>query len=102
MVDSTSIDEAREPLRLPAFEKAVMMSVTRALEMWRDEAMEGARPKLHMLLTPSHHYYSMRLPAFEKAVMMSVTRALEMWRDEAMEGKHLQPRLLLKALITLQ
>ena len=57
MVDSTSIDEAREPLRLPAF---------------------------------------------EKAVMMSVTRALEMWRDEAMEGKHLQPRLLLKALITLQ
>ena len=41
MVDSTSLDEAREPLRLPAFEKAVMLAVTRALEAWRDEAMEG-------------------------------------------------------------
>ena len=48
MVDSTSIDEAREPLRLPAFEKAVMMSVTRALEMWRDEAMEGGHSAPHV------------------------------------------------------
>ena len=42
MVDSTSLDEAREPLRLPAFEKAVMAAVTRALEAWRDEAIDGA------------------------------------------------------------
>lgn len=45
MVDNTSLDDSREPLRLPAFEKAVMMAVTRALEMWRDEAMDGARAR---------------------------------------------------------
>ena len=41
MMDSSVLDESREPLRLPAFEKAVMQSVTRALEQWRDEAMDG-------------------------------------------------------------
>jgi hypothetical protein len=46
MVDSTSLDEGREPLRLPAFEKAVMLAVTRALETWRDEAIDGARAAL--------------------------------------------------------
>jgi hypothetical protein len=46
MMDSSSLDESREPLRLPAFEKAVMQSVTRALELWRDEAMEGESPPL--------------------------------------------------------
>ena len=38
---SSVLDTSREPLRLPQFEKAVMQSVTRALEVWRDEAMEG-------------------------------------------------------------
>ena len=41
MMDSSVLDESREPLRLPAFEKAVMQSVTCALEQWRDEAMDG-------------------------------------------------------------
>ena len=44
MMDSSVLDASREPLKLPAFEKAVMQSVTRALEVWRDEAMEGRRP----------------------------------------------------------
>lgn len=44
MANSTVVDDAREPLRLPAFEKAVMFAVTQALEKWRDEAMEGATP----------------------------------------------------------
>lgn len=42
MTDTTVLDETREPLKLPAFEKAVMFAVTQALERWRDEAMEGA------------------------------------------------------------
>ena len=46
MMDSSVLDESREPLKLPAFEKAVMQSVTRALEQWRDEAMEGELPLL--------------------------------------------------------
>lgn len=44
MMDSSVLDESREPLKLPAFEKAVMQSVTRALEVWRDEAMDGGPP----------------------------------------------------------
>ncbi len=50
MANSTVIDDAREPLRLPAFEKAVMFAVTQALEKWRDEAMEGAT--LGSLISP--------------------------------------------------
>lgn len=50
MMDSSVLDESREPLKLPAFEKAVMQSVTRALEQWRDEAMEGERQCLHRSL----------------------------------------------------
>ena len=46
MMDSSVLDESREPLKLPAFEKAVMQSVTHALEQWRDEAMEGDLPAL--------------------------------------------------------
>ena len=49
MMDSSVLDESREPLKLPAFEKAVMQSVTRALEVWRDEAMDGGPP------SPAHH-----------------------------------------------
>ncbi|BDA43116.1 Dynamin-2B [Coccomyxa sp. Obi] len=48
MANSTVIDEGREPLRLPAFEKAVMFAVTQALEQWRDEAMEVARTIVNM------------------------------------------------------
>ena len=42
LVDTTIVDERREPLKLPAFEAAVMHAATRALERWRDEALEGA------------------------------------------------------------
>ena len=51
MMDSSILDESREPLKLPAFEKAAMQSVTRALEVWRDEAMESGSP------TPAHIMY---------------------------------------------
>ncbi|KAK9826828.1 hypothetical protein WJX81_004888 [Elliptochloris bilobata] len=43
LVDTTVVDERREPLKLPAFEAAVMHAATRALERWRDEALEVAR-----------------------------------------------------------
>ena len=42
MVDTTVMDDAREALRLPAFEAATITAATRALEGWRDEALEGA------------------------------------------------------------
>ena len=51
MMDSSILDESREPLKLPAFEKAVMQSVTLALEVWRDEAMEGALPAFASILS---------------------------------------------------
>ena len=41
LLDSTVIDETRTPLKLPQFEMAVMIAATRALETWRDEALEG-------------------------------------------------------------
>ena len=51
LVDTTIVDERREPLKLPAFEAAVMHAATRALERWRDEALEGAaaHARVHML-----------------------------------------------------
>ena len=33
--------ENKEPLRLPAFEKVIGFAVQKALEDWRDEALEG-------------------------------------------------------------
>ena len=33
--------ETKEPLRLPAFEKVIGFAVQKALEDWRDEALEG-------------------------------------------------------------
>lgn len=46
LLDSTVIDETRTPLKLPQFEMAVMIAATKALETWRDEALEGdATPK---------------------------------------------------------
>ena len=39
--DGTYI-ETKEPLRLPGFEKAIGFAVQKALEDWRDEALEGA------------------------------------------------------------
>jgi hypothetical protein len=41
------IDDTREPLKLPAFERAIMIAVTSALETWREEAMEGTKQELH-------------------------------------------------------
>ena len=49
-MDSTILDESREPLKLPAFEKAAMQSVTRALEVWRDEAMQSGFPASSYML----------------------------------------------------
>ena len=42
LVDTTVLDTSKEPLKLPAFESAVMVAATKALESWRDEALEGA------------------------------------------------------------
>ena len=39
----------KEPLRLPAFEKVIGFAVQKALEDWRDEALEG----LHCNLSQS-------------------------------------------------
>ncbi|KAK9915279.1 hypothetical protein WJX75_007044 [Coccomyxa subellipsoidea] len=48
MTNSTVLDDTREPLKLPAFEKAVLFAVTQALETWRDEAMEVAKTIVNM------------------------------------------------------
>ncbi|EIE26899.1 hypothetical protein COCSUDRAFT_64712 [Coccomyxa subellipsoidea C-169] len=48
MTNTTVLDDTREPLRLPAFEKAVLFAVTQALENWRDEAMEVAKTIVNM------------------------------------------------------
>lgn len=39
---ASGLDSGREPLRLPAFETAVVAAATRALEGWRDEALKVA------------------------------------------------------------
>jgi len=44
LLDSTVMDESRTPLKLPHFEMAVMVAATKALESWRDEALEGGLP----------------------------------------------------------
>lgn len=41
LLDSTTVDETRTPLKLPQFEQAVMIAATKALELWREEALEG-------------------------------------------------------------
>ena len=43
--------ENKEPLRLPAFEKVIGFAVQKALEDWRDEALEGEM--LLSFVTPS-------------------------------------------------
>ncbi|KAK9815384.1 hypothetical protein WJX72_002710 [[Myrmecia] bisecta] len=48
MADSVTFDETREALRLPGFEKAVMTAVTKALEEWREEAMEVVKALVAM------------------------------------------------------
>ena len=50
LTESSVLDPTKEPLKLPAFEQAVMIAVTKALEAWRDEALEGARANLLQLL----------------------------------------------------
>ena len=40
-LESTTIDDSKTPLKLPQFETTVMIAATRALELWRDEALEG-------------------------------------------------------------
>ena len=42
LTESSTLDTTKEPLKLPGFEVAVMQAVTKALENWRDEALEGA------------------------------------------------------------
>ena len=42
MTDTTTLDPTRESLKLPAFEQTAMLAVTKALEAWRDEALNGA------------------------------------------------------------
>ena len=42
LIDSTTLDETRTPLKLPQFEMSVMVAATKALEAWRDEALDGA------------------------------------------------------------
>lgn len=54
MTDTTVLDDTREPLKLPAFERAVMMAVTRALESWREEAMEGTCSYVMCLVDNQH------------------------------------------------
>ena len=39
--DDGTYVETKEPLRLPAFEKVIGFAVQKALEDWRDEALEG-------------------------------------------------------------
>lgn len=41
LLDSTILDESRTPLKLPGFERVVMLAATKALETWREEALEG-------------------------------------------------------------
>lgn len=41
MTDTTQLDPSRESLKLPAFEATAMVAVTKALEQWRDEALQG-------------------------------------------------------------
>ena len=43
MTDSTQLDPSKESLKLPAFESTAMVAVTKALELWRDEALQGAQ-----------------------------------------------------------
>ena len=67
LVDTMIVDERREPLKLPAFEAAVMHAATRALERWRDEALEGAAVGAgtisgHAVLLPSE--WGMRVGSY--------------------------------------
>eukprot|EP00884_Botryococcus_braunii_P013562 jgi/Botrbrau1/22206/Bobra.168_1s0037.1 len=48
LADTVVIDEKKVALKLPAFESAVMVAATRALEKWRDEAMEVASSIVEM------------------------------------------------------
>ena len=48
LADSPGLDARREPLRLPAFERAVVGAATKALEGWRDEALKVAKTIVDM------------------------------------------------------
>ena len=50
LLDTTVLDESRTPLKLPGFERVVTLAATKALESWRDEALEGTlcSAKLHL------------------------------------------------------
>ena len=41
LTEPSTLDATKEPLKLPGFEQAVMIACTKALENWRDEALEG-------------------------------------------------------------
>ena len=53
LIDSTVLDDSRTPLKLPGFERVVMLAATKALELWRDEALEG--DLLLCVFTGNHH-----------------------------------------------
>jgi dynamin GTPase len=49
LTDASTLDaKGREPLRLPAFEAAVVAAATKALEGWRDDALRVARTVVDM------------------------------------------------------
>lgn len=51
--------ESKEPLRLPAFEKVIGFAVQKALEDWRDEALEGAYLLCYIFIDLHHVAYSL-------------------------------------------
>lgn len=53
LLDSTILDDTRTPLKLPHFETAVMIAATKALELWRNEALEGDRHAVLYLMQSS-------------------------------------------------
>ncbi|KAK9789380.1 hypothetical protein WJX73_005043 [Symbiochloris irregularis] len=48
LTESSTLDPTKEALKLPAFEQAAMLACTKALEAWRDEALEVAKTMVTM------------------------------------------------------
>ncbi len=82
MMDSSVLDTSREPLRLPQFEKAVMQSVTRALEVWRDEAMEGGLASFALTaLTRAFLFPAKPVGQLIRGALCSTITAFSPWLD---------------------
>lgn len=59
LLDSSTVDEIRMPLKLPQSEQAFVTAATKALELWLEEALQGeddcgngARTRYSRLLLP--------------------------------------------------